>query len=168
MGAEGLFFLPHLMGERGPEAEPLAEGALVGLTLRHGRGHVVRAVLEGTAMQIRRLLEASAGLGGDEPPIGGLACGGGAHSALWMQILCDVAELPLRTPAVVEAGVLGAAMLAGAVAEGTDLAAVQGRMVRPGATYTPRPEAVAAYEPVYRRYCQLDRLLMPWFREVVC
>ena len=56
-GAEGLFFLPHLMGERGPRPDPLARGALVGLTLLHGRGHVVRAVLEGTAFQIRRLLE---------------------------------------------------------------------------------------------------------------
>jgi hypothetical protein len=48
------------------------------------------------------------------------------------------------------------------------LEAVQARMVRLGATYTPRPEVVAQYEPVYRRYCQLDTLLMPWFREVIC
>jgi xylulokinase len=157
------------MGERGPVAEPLAQGALVGLTLRHGRAHVTRAVLEGTAIQIRRLLEANAGLprtggAGAGGPACGAVCGGGARSPLWMQILADVTGLPLRAPAEVEAGALGAAILAAAAVQGADPGVVQAQMVRPGATYAPHPPAVAEYQPVYDRYCQLDDLLLPWFR----
>jgi xylulokinase len=161
-GAEGLYFLPHLMGERGPQADPLARGALVGLTLRHGRPQVVRAVLEGTVFQIRRLLEAR--LGG-APPAGGLVCGGGARSALWLQILADVTRLPLRAPAVVEAGALGAAILGGAAAGVLSMETAQAQMVRTGARYVPDPERAARYETLYTRYCRLDDLLAPWFRE---
>ena len=107
----GLFFLPHLMGERGPRPDPLARGALVGLTLLHGRGHVVRAVLEGTAFQIRRLLEERLGgrASGRAPPRCGAPWSAGAGPAA----TCGCASwptspaLPLRVPAVVEAGVLG-------------------------------------------------------------
>ena len=190
IGAEGLCFLPHLMGERGPVAEPLAQGALVGLTLRHGRAHVARAGLEGTAIQIRRLLEASAGLTPPAAPpapsvslsptaLGygtatlqaaegavtrGVVCGGGARSALWMQVLADVTGLDLRAPAEVEAGALGAAILAAAAAGVSSVGDAQARMVNAGATYTPHPDAVRAYAAVYHRYVSLDNLLMPWFR----
>lgn len=160
-GAEGLFFLPHLMGERGPQADPLARGALVGLTLRHGRPHVVRAVLEGTTFQIRRLLEARA----DRAiPIGGVVCGGAARSVLWMQILADVTGLPLRAPAVVEAGTLGAAILGGVAAGLLSLETGLARMVRDGSRYAPRAAASARYDALYAHYCRLDDLLAPWFR----
>ena len=176
-GAEGLFFLPHLMGERGPYEEPHARGGFVGLTLRHGRGHLARAILEGTAFQIRRVLDA--GLAGrtrrwsdtaqapDAPlprPTGGVACGGGARSALWMEILTAVTGIELRVPVVVEAGALGVAMLAGAAAGIVDLDVARDHMVRPGATHAPEPPLVKTYDALYRRYCQLDDLLLPWFR----
>ncbi|MGH2371005.1 MAG: xylulokinase, partial [Chloroflexota bacterium] len=182
-GAEGLLFLPHLAGERGPQADPLARGALVGLTLRHGRGHVVRAVLEGTVFQIRRLLEARAGgaagrgttgessaaqggaAQGGAMPTAGLVCGGAARSALWMQVLADVTTLPLRAPAVVEAGTLGASILGGVAAGLFSLEAAQARMVRPARTFVPDAPAAAQYEQLYARYCRLDDLLAPWFRE---
>ena len=163
-GAEGLFFLPHLMGERGPVPDPLARGALAGLTLRHGQGHIARAVLEGTAFHLRRLIE---GRFGDSPPAGAIACGGAARSALWMQILADVTRLPLRVPAVVEAAALGAAILggvaAGALDEGDEAGAGE-RMVRSGTSYAPHPEGAERYEALYERYRSLDDLLAPWFR----
>jgi sugar (pentulose or hexulose) kinase len=104
------------MGERGPESDPLARGALVGLTLRHGRGHVTRAVMEGTAFQLRRVVEARVQEGRAVAPMGGVACGGAARSPLWIQALADVLRLPLRVPFIVEAAALGAAILGGVAA----------------------------------------------------
>ena len=166
-GAEGLFFLPHLMGERGPRAEPLARGALVGLTLRHGRPQIVRAVLEGTAFHLRRLLAARTAEHWPEggSPTGGVACGGAARSELWMQLLVDVTRLSLRVPVVVEAGVLGAAMLGGAAAGLLSIDTAPARMVRFARAHEPAPRAAVEYDHLYARYCQLDDLLAPWFRE---
>lgn len=166
-GSEGLLFLPHLMGERGPTADPLARGALVGLTLRHGRPEVVRAVLEGTAFHLRRLIEArSAALWGPgSGPSVGVACGGAARSTLWMQLLSDVTHLTLRVPAVAEAGALGAAMLGGAAAGLLSIETAQSRMVRFARTHQPNPIDASRYDRLYTRYCALDDLLAPWFRE---
>jgi sugar (pentulose or hexulose) kinase len=148
------------MGERGPRPDPLACGALVGLTLRHRRAHVVRAVLEGTVFQVRRVLDARAGAA---LPASGIACGGAARSALWMQILADVTGIRLRVPAVAECGALGAAILGGAAAGrfGVDHAAA--RMTRCARTYAPDPSAAAGYAALYTRYCRLDDLLSPWY-----
>jgi xylulokinase len=164
-GAEGLFFLPHMMGERGPEADPAARGAFVGLTLRHSHPQLIRAVLEGSAFQVRKLLEARiAAHWHDSGPQAGAACGGVARSPLWMQLLVDVIRVPLRVPAVVEAGVLGAAILGGVAAGVLDQASAARRMVRPGRTYQPNVARADEYEILYARYCELDDLLMPWFR----
>lgn len=163
-GAEGLLFLPHLMGERGPVADPLARGALVGLTLSHTRGHVVRAVIEGTAYHLRHLIEVRSE---GRWPVAGVACGGAARSALWMQVLADVLALPLRVPAVVETAALGAAILGGAAAGIQAVEEARRRMVHPGPQYTPDAGRVQAYAALYRRYRRLDDLLVPWFRECV-
>jgi xylulokinase len=168
LGAEGLFFLPHLMGERGPVADPLARGALAGLTLRHGRSHVTRAVIEGTAYQLRKLIEARVAERGGSGPSGGVACGGAARSALWMQTIADVTRVPLRVPAEIEAAALGAAILGG-VAGGVlpSMEEAQQRMVKSGTSYTPEHVRAQQYDALYARYCRLDDLLAPWFREEV-
>jgi xylulokinase len=164
-GAEGLFFLPHLMGERGPQADPLARGALIGLTLRHSRPQIVRAILEGTAFHLRRLLEAQAS---DhqlaDSPEAGVACGGAARSPLWMQLLADITHMALRVPAVVEAGVLGAAILGGVAAGILQRDTARPQMAHIGPTYTPNAALVRRYNALYDRYCQLDDMLAPWFR----
>lgn len=160
-GAEGLFFLPHLNGERGPTPEPLARGAMVGLTLRHGRAHVARAVLEGTSFQIRRNFDERA----PERPRGGVIAGGAARSPLWMQTLVDATGVPLRVPAETETSVLGAAMLGGVAGGLFTLEEGQARMVRPGATYLPDPHLRARYDELYSRYRELDDMLLDWFRK---
>jgi xylulokinase len=165
-GAEGLIFLPHLMGERGPQADPLARGALIGLTLRHGRAHMVRAVLEGTAFHLRRLLEAQAAEHWSTVgPTAGVACGGAARSPLWMQLLADITHMALRVPAVVEAGVLGAAILGGVAAGILTRDSARSQMAHVGSTYTPSAPLAPRYNALYARYCQLDDMLAPWFRE---
>jgi xylulokinase len=110
-GSEGLFFLPYLTGERTPHPDPLARGAFVGLTVRHTRPHLARAVLEGVAFGLRDSFELmkGAGLGSvDQVRISG----GGARSPLWRQILADVFGAELVTVNSTEGAAQGAALLA--------------------------------------------------------
>lgn len=167
LGAEGLFFLPHLMGERGPHPDPLARGALIGLTLRHGRSHLVRSILEGTAFQLRRVIEARLLANPDfgRELSGGVVCGGGARSALWVQILSDVTGLTLRIPAVFEAAALGAAMLGATAAGLGSLDEASARMIHYYSPRQPCRESSARYDGLFKRYCQLDDLLTPFFHE---
>lgn len=87
-GSEGLFFLPYLAGERTPHADPDARGSFVGLTLKHGRGHLVRSIMEGVTYAMRDSLEIIRGLGVPVKQI--RASGGGSRSPLWRQMQADV------------------------------------------------------------------------------
>ena len=111
-GSEGLLFLPYLSGERTPHPDPLARGAFVGLTLRHSRAHMTRAVLEGVAFGLKDILTLiqNTGLG---PITQVRASGGGAKGALWRQILASVLEADLVTVNTSEGAAFGAALLAG-------------------------------------------------------
>lgn len=114
---EGLFFLPYLLGERSPHWNAGAAGAFVGLHRHHGPAHLVRAVLEGVAFNLRTCLGAFTENG---IPVDGVdVIGGGATSDVWMQVLADVWEVPVRRRSIVaEANSLGAAVTA-AVGLGT-------------------------------------------------
>lgn len=109
-GAEGLFFLPYLSGERTPHPDPLARGCFCGLTLRHGRGHMARAVMEGVGFGLRDALEIMRNLGIRPQRI--IASGGGAKSELWRQILADIFDTQIVTLNVNEGAAYGAAALA--------------------------------------------------------
>ena len=110
-GVEGLLFLPYLAGERTPHADPDARAAFAGLELRHDRGALVRAVMEGVAYGLRDSLDLVAELGG--APEFGRVSGGGARSELWLEIVASVLELPLERVAVDEGAAFGAAILGG-------------------------------------------------------
>ena len=110
-GSEGLLFLPYLTGERTPYPDPLARGAWVGLTVRHKRADMTRAVLEGVSFGIKDsfTLIQQAGLGAiDQVRISG----GGAKSSLWRQIMADVLGAELVTVNTTEGAAYGAALLA--------------------------------------------------------
>jgi xylulokinase len=111
-GSEGLQFLPYLSGERTPYPDPQARGAFIGLTLRHGRGHMTRAVLEGVAFGLKDsfTLIQNAGL---EQMTQVRASGGGTKGALWRQILASVLDSELVTVNTAEGAAFGAALLAG-------------------------------------------------------
>src|SRR5207302_180381 len=97
-GAEGLLFLPYLTGERTPHLDPLARGTFFGLTARHGRAHLTRALMEGVAFSLRDSLEIMRGLGVAASQV--RATGGGARSPLWRQLQADVYGVPVvRTAA---------------------------------------------------------------------
>jgi xylulokinase len=114
-GAEGVTFLPYLAGERTPHADPDARGAFVGLSLRHDRGALARAVMEGVAYGLRDCLEVVRGLGCEVRA--GRVSGGGARSELWLRIVASVLGLPLQRTVAEEGAAFGAALL-GAVAAG--------------------------------------------------
>ena len=111
-GSEGLLFLPYLSGERTPHPDPLARGAFIGLTVRHRRAHMTRAVLEGVAFGLKdsfKLIEKQGTGEVDQVR----ASGGGTKSALWRQILASVLEVELVTVNTTEGAAYGAALLAG-------------------------------------------------------
>jgi xylulokinase len=110
-GCEGLQFAPYLAGERTPHADADVRGAFLGLSLRHDRGALVRAVLEGVAYGLRDSLELLRALGA-KPQVARVS-GGGARSAVWRTIVASVLELPLEMTAAGEGSAYGAALLAG-------------------------------------------------------
>jgi xylulokinase len=160
-GSEGLLFLPYLAGERTPHADPDARGAFVGLSLRHDRGALVRAALEGVAYGLRDSLELIRELG-IEPAVGRVS-GGGARSALWLAIVASVLELPLERVAVDEGAAFGAAILGG-VAAGiwSDVHAGVAATVRAGGLVEPVAEWVEVYREAAPRY----RALYPALRHL--
>jgi xylulokinase len=110
--SEGLQFLPYLSGERTPYPDPSARGAFIGLTLRHSRAHMTRAVLEGVAFGLKDsfTLIQNAGLGEITQV---RASGGGTKGALWREILASVLDAELVTVNTTEGAAYGAALLAG-------------------------------------------------------
>lgn len=163
-GCEGLFFQPYLSGERTPHAAPHVRGAFAGLTTRHTRAHLTRAVLEGVAFGLRDNVLLLREMGLPEPRQVRLS-GGGARSPLWRQLLADVLGLPLVTTQTTEGAAFGAALLAGA---GTgiwpNVDAACAAAVRPAETVVPDPARHDAYAPVYARFRMLYPLLQPFYR----
>jgi xylulokinase len=153
-GVEGLTFLPYLAGERTPHADPDARGAFCGLSLRHDRGALVRAVLEGVAFGLRDGLDLVSELS-DRPALGRVS-GGGARSDLWLRIVASVLELPLQRTAVDEGASFGAALLGG-VAAGvfSDVHEAVAACVRPGEVVEPVAAWIEPYREARRRYLAL-------------
>ncbi|MEO8288031.1 MAG: xylulokinase [Chloroflexota bacterium] len=163
-GSEGLIFLPYLSGERTPYPDPDARGVYFGLTLRHGKEHMVRAVLEGIAYGLRDSLELMRSMGLQVTQV--RASGGGARSRLWRQILADVFDAEIVLTNVTEGAPYGAALLAGAgagvyknVVEACDSTIKITDTIEPG----PNRSIYADYYEVYRR---LYPALAPEFQQV--
>ncbi len=150
-GAEGLTFLPYLAGERTPHADPAARAMFEGLSLRHGRGGLVRAVLEGVAYGLRDSLELLRGLGVEAGV--GRASGGGARSRLWLEIVASVLGVPLELTEVEEGSAYGAALLAG-VSNGAFASAGEAvaACVRVRDRIEPNTAWAGVYDEGYARY----------------
>jgi xylulokinase len=159
-GSEGVLFLPYLAGERTPHADPGARAAFAGLSLRHDRGALVRAVLEGVAFGLRDSLEHLRGLG-IEPQFG-LVSGGGARSDLWVKIAASVLGIPLKKTAVQEGAAFGAALLAGVTAGAfADIHRAVAACVRVQRTIDPDPGWADVYASGYERFRALYPALRP-------
>jgi xylulokinase len=155
-GSEGLHFLPYLSGERTPHPDPLARGAFIGLTLRHSRAHMTRAVLEGVSFGLKDsfTLIQNAGLGAITQV---RASGGGTKGALWRQILASVLEAELVTAeGTTEGAAYGAALLAGVGAGAwTDVAAACKLCIKITGSTQPDSSQVEVYRKSYSLYQEL-------------
>ncbi len=163
-GADGLLSLPYLTGERAPQWSADPSGVIFGLRFHHGRGHLVRAGLEGVAHQLRLVTDALADCG---HPVRRLrATGGFTNSALWTQLVADILDVELELPQVTEATAFGAGVL-GMTALGlldsidaiNDLIVVRDRI---------QPDAArrGVYDEAHRRYVDLVHLLSETFSEL--
>jgi xylulokinase len=165
-GAEGLYFLPYLTGERTPHPDPLARGGFVGLTIRHGKAHLTRALLEGVSFGLKDSMELVKGAG-----LGKInqvrVSGGGARSPFWRQMLADVMDCELVMVNVTEGACYGAALLAG-VGAGT-WQTVQQACDATVTTFNatqPNPTAVKAYQALYPLYRSLYPTLRGTFNAI--
>ncbi len=162
-GSEGLVFLPYLSGERAPYPDPLARGAFIGLTVRHGLGHMVRAVLEGVAFSLRDVFALMSEVA-PEPLRELRASGGGTNSPLWRQIIADVLGAPISLTRTAEGVATGAAILAAVAAGWYDTVEdACAAMVEVTDTTAPGPDA-GAYDKAYEIYRSLYPALKEQFK----
>lgn len=165
-GSEGLLFLPYLSGERTPHPDPKARGAFIGLTLRHQRGHMTRAVLEGVAFGLKDsfTLIQNAGL---ESITQIRASGGGTKNALWRQILASALDSELVTVNTTEGAAFGAALLAGVGAGAwRDVKTACKETIKITGQTSPDPKQVAVYQKSYPIYQSIYPALKRSFSEL--
>jgi xylulokinase len=155
-GADGLLFLPYLMGERSPVWDAKASGAFVGLSLYHRRAHLYRAVLEGVSFALQDNMVAGA-RGAKSLDDKLIVVGGAAHSDLWMQIIADITGYPVYTIAENVEAALGAALLA---ALGAGIAGER-EVERGWITLVPRTTPDAAAHALYKERFAVYRELYP-------
>jgi xylulokinase len=160
-GAEGLMFAPYLSGERTPHPDADVRAAFVGLGLRHDRGAIVRALLEGVAHALRDGLDLISATSA-RPPSARIS-GGGARSDLWCQIVAAVLDLPLQRTASAGAGAAYGAALLGGVAAGAfaDPASAAAAAVTVTGEIEPDPAWVDAYAAEHARFDALYPALAP-------
>lgn len=150
-GADGLVVLPYFAGERSPLFDPRARGLIFGLTLAHGRAHLYRAMLEGSAYGARHILEEMAEAGGQVER--GVAVGGGTRGGLWTQIVSDVTGIPGQDiPRVRVGAAYGDALFA---ARATGLAPPDASWNEPEGTIEPDPAHREVYDQLYATYREL-------------
>lgn len=157
-GAKGLFWLPYLMGERTPHLDSTIRGGWIGLTARHTRADLIRAVVEGVSYSQQDGLEIIENLG---VPVNSVrASGGGANSPFWRQILADVFNKPVVTLESQEGSAYGAALL-GMVATGAFSSVPEACRVavREVDTVLPRAGAVSVYASGHKTYQKLYPVL---------
>ena len=164
-GADGLFFLPYLLGERSPRWNPRARGAFIGLTIRHSRAHMYRAVLEGVTMNLRVILDAFRAQGLTIEAM--RLIGGGASGRVWNQIMADLYGMPVQRLAILEeATSMGAALLGGVgvgLYPGFDMIH---QMNAVASTVMPDPGAQAVYERMMPIFNELYDALAPIYDDI--
>jgi xylulokinase len=164
-GCEGLVFLPYLTGERCPYADPNARGAWIGLSVRHGRPHLIRSVLEGITFGMRDQIEIMRQRGVRISEV--RAGGGGAASLFWRQLQSDMYNAKVVTINTQEGAAFGVALLA-AVGTGEYASVPEACSAAIKITHTLKPKAASAkaYDRVYPMYRGLYQALKSDFRRL--
>jgi len=162
-GAEGLYWLPYISGERTPYPDPYARGVFFGATLAHGKAHFTRAVLEGVGYALKDSFDILQEMGVDASLV--RVMGGGAKSPVWRQMLADIIGRPHVTLNVDEGPAFGVALLAG-VSQGAWASVPEAcaATLQARETSTPDPAATQAYAPRHRFYSSLYASLKDRFQ----
>ncbi len=161
-GSDGVIVLPHLQGAMAPENNDDARGVISGLTLRHGRAHVVRAIMESIAFVVRRNVDSMRELGVGIESV--RALGGGSRSPVWKQIEADVLGVPVTTMEQSDAGALGAALLTGlAIGWWASAGEAVEAAVRESRTFEPDAGNRELYDEAYGTYVDAYEALEPVF-----
>ena len=160
-GAEGLVFLPYLMGERTPIWDPHARGVFIGLSTNHTRGHLYRAVLEGVAYAFRQMMEI---ISNTDAPIGEIiAINGGAKSPLWRQIFADILGVAVRWRPNSGGTSLGGAFLAAQSCVKNLTISDLSSWLEPTQDTFPNLNSVDSYQSQYDIFCSLHSRLKDLF-----
>ncbi len=159
-GANGLLFLPYLMGERSPRWNTKARGGFIGLTIRHSRADMVRAVLEGVTMNLRVILETFVTQGAHIDAM--RVIGGGARGLFWNQMMADMYAMPVQRLAVLEEATSMGAALAGGIGVGLYPDFGMSRAMNPiEQTINPSPATQAGYQQIYPIFEAAYNALLP-------
>lgn len=153
-GAEGLLFLPYLSGERTPHRDPLARGTFFGLTTRHTKAHMTRALMEGVVFSLRESVDImrELGIAMDHAR----ATGGGARGALWRELQADIYRMPVARTTTEEGPAYGAALLAGVGAEiYGDVETASARVALAPERHEPDAGRAARYDAMFALYREL-------------
>lgn len=153
-GSDGLTFLPYLNGERTPYPDPNARGVFFGISSRHGPGEFCRAVMEGVVFSLKDIFMILDDCGISVSEV--RASGGGANSALWLQMQADIFNACIVTTNVAETPAVGAAILA-AVGTGyfPSVEYAADCFVRPSLTIEPDSKNIERYQEEYQIYRSL-------------
>jgi len=159
-GAQGLFWLPYLMGERTPHLDPIARAGWIGLTAKHTRADLIRALIEGVSYSQKDCLDILQQLGVAVHSV--RVSGGGSKSVFWRQVLASVLQKPIVTLETQEGSAYGAALLA-MVGTGTyaSVPEVCRGIIRESGSIAPRPGESALYENGHGTYRAIYPALKP-------
>ncbi|HWP68129.1 MAG TPA: FGGY-family carbohydrate kinase, partial [Rectinemataceae bacterium] len=161
-GADKLLFLPYLAGERTPLWNPDARGAFVGLSLRHGRKEMARAVAESTGFAMRDVIEVMASIGAEVEDL--RVTGQPAGNSAWNQIKADITRKPILVPSFGEAELLGDLCLAlVSLSDFASIGEASESLVSMGATYFPDESKKSLYEELFGLYRESYAGLAPVF-----
>ncbi|WP_415942330.1 xylulokinase [Mitsuokella multacida] len=164
-GSRRLIYLPYLMGERTPHLDPDARGVLFGLSAIHTQADILRAVMEGVSYSLTDCLDVLHEMGVEIDSM--MACGGGAKSPIWRQMLADMYHTPVSTVMNTEGPALGVAILAGVGADiFSDVPTACEQFIQKKMTCSPDPAAGAYYDRGHHLYKRLYQQLKDCYREL--
>ncbi len=165
IGADRLFYLPYLMGERTPHLDPDARGVFFGLSALHTKKHMLRAVMEGVAYSLRDCIEVFREIGIEANDM--TACGGGGKSPLWRQMLADLYDCKVKTATISEGPALGVAILA-LVGTGVYKSVQEAcaEIIKTDVIQPPVKENIAQYEKYYSLYREIYPSLKDNFKKL--
>ncbi|OOE14724.1 gluconate kinase [Fictibacillus arsenicus] len=165
-GSDGLIFLPHLTGERAPLWDAQAKGSFIGLTLRHKKDHMVRAVLEGTIFNLYQVYSLVKTQAQEKADVKIFATGGFTNSPVWKQILADVFQKEVSIPEHTESSCLGAVQLGRFAIGETDVLQEVAEETKQYGKVMPNAEHKEIYEEMFGIYQSLSKAMESQYKAI--